>query len=278
MITINSLLTSIADFLFSRLADRPPIILLAVVATITGVAVAIVFRYTSQQQALRRVTDLSRAQLLAIKLFKDDVRTVFSSLGKIFFYSALRVWYSLPPVLVMLIPFVLLFVQLARWFELEPLVAGDQAVLEIQLSDEGWNRRGDLRLTSTAGIEIQTQPLHEAATKSVFWRIFASSPARPATVQWRLGDQHGEKRVIAADADHRFRAVDRRLAGGQFLDRLFHPGEVALDRQAAVSAITVHYAARRSLFVGEYMPWWLTFLVISSVAAILVRPLVGVEF
>ena len=71
----------------------------------------------------------------AIKLFKDEPATMFFALGRLFQYTGLRLWYSLPPMLVMLVPLALLLTHLALWYEHLPLQSSDKAVVELQLSD-----------------------------------------------------------------------------------------------------------------------------------------------
>ena len=44
-----------------------------VVAVVTGVGMLAVFKYTSNQRAIKRARQRIRANLLAIKLFKDSV-------------------------------------------------------------------------------------------------------------------------------------------------------------------------------------------------------------
>ncbi len=277
--TINAALTSVSDSLFSLVSIWPPIVVLIVISVLVGVVMAIVFRFTSQQQQLRRVADLSRAQVLAIKLFKDDLGNIFVSLGRLFRYTGLRLWYSLPPALVMFVPFVLLLIQMARWYEHLPIVPGESAVLEMQLSDGAWPRVADLEVSSSDEIIIETLPVRDDEEHVVDWRIRAKG-SQPATIQWRLGDERGEKRVTVAHAKQAFCAVDWRVPGSGWWDRVMNPGEGGLASDSAVQGINLCYIdqQRETPLFGLNFPWWLTFLIVSMLAAIVVRPLVRVQF
>src|SRR6185295_16324981 len=120
MNAFNSILTAITDAFFSLWAGGNAWAPLVVVAALTGLVAAIVFRFSSRQDLLRREAELIQAQLLAMKLFRDDLGTMCGSLGRLLRYTVLRLWHSLPPVLVMGVPFVLLLAQLARWYEHAP--------------------------------------------------------------------------------------------------------------------------------------------------------------
>jgi hypothetical protein len=106
-----------------------------VVVQLAGLVAAIVFRFTSRQDLLRRDAELIQAQLLAMKLFRDDLGTMCGSLGRLLRYTVLRLWHSLPPTLVMVVPFVCSW-RGGRWYEHAPLVRRTELVM-LQLSNDG---------------------------------------------------------------------------------------------------------------------------------------------
>ncbi len=111
MNAINAILTQLAEFLLSPFASRPLIGLLFW-SVVAGVLMTFAFGKTSSQRGLQRAADQTRSELLAIKLFKDDLGVVFRSQIGIFKATGLRLLYSLPPMLVLIIPFFLILSQL----------------------------------------------------------------------------------------------------------------------------------------------------------------------
>ena len=277
--SLHSLTTSLCDGLFSLLSDWPPVVLLVVISAIVGLLMAIVFRYTSQQKALREVADRSRAQVLAIKLFKDELGTMFVSLGQLLRYTSLRLWYSLPPALVMFVPFVLLLTQMARWYEQTPLVPQETAVLEMQFSADAWPQAESLVLETSDGLIVETLPVPDDEDRTYAWGVRAVADTS-ATIRWKFGQEEGEKQITIAKSKHEFIPVDARRAGPGFLDRVLHPGEPGFDGQSSVQAINVYYVnkTRSTPLLGFDIPWWLTFFLVSMIVAVLVRPLVKVQF
>ena len=116
----------------------PAQVALIVLSVVAGVLAALAFRYTSNQDALKRVADQVRASLLAMRLFKDDLRSVFRAQLSLFTASGLRLWYSLPPLVVLIVPFVLLLAQLAMWYEFKPVAPGEAVLVEVALTPEAW--------------------------------------------------------------------------------------------------------------------------------------------
>jgi hypothetical protein len=250
---------------------------LLLVSSVSGILMAVVFRFTSRQQALRRVADLSRAQVLAIKLFKDDLGTMFNSLGQLLRYAGLRIWYSVPPMLVMIVPFVLLLAQLSRWYECYPLSPGDKAVLELQLAESAWPEYGSVALDAPPHVVVETSPLRDDDQHAVYWRIRAVETT-PATIRWRVGSDAFDKQVALATDQQMLCAVSARRPGQGWWDRLLHPGEPGLAAADPIRGIVIHHLPRSTPLFGLDVPWWLTFLIVSILAAVLVRPLVKVNF
>jgi hypothetical protein len=277
MNTLNALLTRLTDALFAPLVGWPAWLPLVLVSAVAGVVMAVVFRFTSRQELLRRDAELVQAQLLAMKLFKDNSRTMFVSLGRLLRHTGRRLWHSLPPVLVMTVPFVLLLVQLARWYEHAPLVAGDQAVVELHLADDAWQKFRDVPLESSSSVAVQTPSLRDPVEKTLYWRIRVDKPA-VARVQWQLGEHAVVKSLTAAVGRGQLAAVDTRRPGSGWWDRLLYPGEAPLAEDSPAQAVVVHYPQRSTPIFGIDLPWWATFLIVSIVAAILARPVVKVQF
>ena len=95
-------------------------------------------------------------------------------------------------------------------------------------------------------------------------------------LRWRLEGRAYEKRLTAAEDATPLRVADPRRPGAGLRDRLLHPTEPALVG-GAVDAIVVRYPRRSALLFG-FVPWWMTFLVVSIVAAVVVRPFLRVRF
>ena len=275
--TINAMLTTLSDYVLSLLAGWPPLLTLVVISAVAGVLMTVVFRFTSPQHALQRVAALSRAHVLAIKLFKDDTAGMFRSLGNVLRYTALRLWYSLPPVMIMIPLFVMLMSQLARWYEHRPLVPGDRAVVELQLAPSAWSRYRDVALEPSEQIAVEIRPLRDEAEHTVYWRIRAIK-GEPATICWRLGARQVDMRISLADDERIPCAVDPRRAGVGWGDQLLHPGQPGFEDQDPVRGIVVHYGPRSTPLFGLDVPWWLTFVVVSILAALLARPVIKVTF
>ncbi len=277
MNALNSILTAITDACFSLWAGGPAWAPLVVVSALAGLVAAIVFRFTSRQNLLRRDAELIQAQLLAMKLFRDDLGTMCGSLGRLLRYTVLRLWHSLPPTLVMVVPFVLLLAQLARWYEHAPLLPGDQTLVVLQLSKDEWSESKTLVLEKSAEFVVETPSLRDPEEHALYWRIGIVQP-REATLRWKLPRQEIEKCIAVASNRQQFLAVDARRPGPGWTDRLLHPGEAAFEASDTIRGIDVQYPRRSTPLLGLDVPWWATFLVISVLAAVLGGRVMRIQF
>ncbi len=109
----------------------------------TGVLLLVVFKYTSNQRAIKRVRDDINANLLALKLFKDSAAVSLRAQGCIL-VGAFRLFVlAIVPMLVMAVPVTLLLGQLALWYQARPLRVGEETVITLKLDGACRGRLAD---------------------------------------------------------------------------------------------------------------------------------------
>lgn len=311
---LNAILTRAFDALLWPLADWPPIFALLAAAAVTGVLAAVVFRFTSDQAAVGRAADEMRAHLLALRLFEDDLHMIAASLGGVLAASGRRIAHSLPPTLVLIVPFLVVLAQLALRFEHGPLAPGRTAVVEVRLAPEAWrplapqasnNQAARVETGSPggrdaptvaidppAGVVVETPPLRDANRASVAWRIRAGADGDSGPLLVRLPGATASKWIAIGAPASGLQPASLRRATASLWSRLFEPGEPALPGDGPVREIVLHYDdapapllgprparwVRRAFGWIESVPWWLTFVVGTIAAAMLSRPLVRVRF
>jgi hypothetical protein len=284
MSAFNAMLTSLADALLGPLALWPPLATLLVCSLVAGVLAAVVFRYTSNQAAVQRAAERMRAELLAMRLFEDDLRVTLGCLGGVLRGAGLRVAHSLPPTLVLIAPFVLVLIQLGLRYEHRPLAAGETVVVELITDSSGWDEMSAAPIRASDGIVVETPALRDPRRRSIAWRLRApfASDARAAAgaqwVAWSTADGEITKSVSVETTASRIPAVAPSRGVASFASMLFSPAEPPLPAATGVRGIRVHYPARQTPVLGWDVAWWVTFLVGSIVAAMAFGRLTGVRF
>ncbi|MCH9034521.1 MAG: M81 family metallopeptidase [Planctomycetes bacterium] len=183
---------------------------------------------------------------------------------------------ELPPMLVMIIPFVVILTQFAVWYEKQPFEPGDAIVVELRLSPRVWNQSENLTLHAPEGVRVEARVRDESAHE-VTWRI-SPQISEPFTVSWNIGGETIEKKIAVAKSRDRLVPVSPLRPGTGFVDRLLYPLERAFDADSPVRAIEVRHPARSTEIFGIDVPWWLTFLIVSMLCAFLSKPFTKVQF
>jgi disulfide bond formation protein DsbB len=250
---------------------------LIVIAAVFGVLLAISFRFTTPQRRLRRVADLARAELLAIKLFKNDPIVVMKSFCRLLGYSALRILYGVPSLIIMLPLSLAVIAQLALWYEQRPLHMGETAVVEIQVNEDEPRRLASVSLRAPDNVAVETLPLRDFQSQTASWRIKATNSGG-GVLHFQLGGETAEKSIVVAEADDDFIATSGRRAGPGLWDRLMNPAEAHFKSHDPLRSAEIVYPRRDVPLFGWSMPWWAVCFAAACIAALAVKPFVGVQF
>jgi hypothetical protein len=274
---INALMTKISDLVLAPFGSWSPLAVLILLSVVFGVLMTVVFRYTSNQGALRTVAKRTKAQLMCLRIFKDDLGVAIRCQGAVIKAIGLRLWYSVPPMLVLIVPFVFILTQLALRYENRPLAPGESVIATLHLSSEGWNDRDTALLQAPRGVTVETPALRDEAEQAVYWRLRLDEPTQEPLV-FRVGYYEAVKSLVGTDDGKGLCTVSARRPGGGFWDRLLRPGEPGFAADWPVQGIDLRYPVRSTPIFGIDIPWWLTFIVLCMVAALLARPFLKVQF
>jgi len=276
---LNRAMFQLLAAMLAPFAGWSPLVGLIVISLIAGALAAVVFRYTSAQSALKRVADHFRANLLAMRLFRDDFVTTMRVQGAMLRSAAARLWYSLPPLVVLAALFIPLLAQLAMYYQFAPLRVGQRALVSVELRPDRWAELQGLRIQAPEQVAVEAR-VRDAARHRIVWRIRVKEAIEggEAILGWTLpGGSKVEKRLpVEAPQSGLVLASPVRPDGG-FVERLLYPSEPAFGPDNPVQRIEVTLDPRDPTWLG--VPRWLwIFLVVSIVGALAVKPVVGVQF
>ncbi|MAE62908.1 MAG: hypothetical protein CMJ18_01440 [Phycisphaeraceae bacterium] len=274
---VNAAMNRLGHLIISPFA-AVPLVGLLLLSALTGVALTWIIGKTSNQRALRRAADRARAQVLAIRLFKDDLKVMLGAPLAVMGSSLARCLHTVPSLLVVAVPMALLFCQMAVWYQRRPLEPGETAVVRLAIAPDAWQVFRDVSIDAPPGVEVETPALRDDAEHALFWRIRAGAPVEEP-LRWTIDDATFEKRIAIAESPGRLAPVAPIRPGTGWFDRLVHPLEAGFESTSPVHRIDVTYPSRVvNEVLGYAVPWWLTFLVVSILVALLSRRWLGVQF
>jgi len=267
---LNPICTAIGDVVYAVLDPFPPWVGITIISIVTGVVMLIAFRYTSNQDAITRVKDEIKANLLALKLFKDELHVVFTSQIKLIWAILKLQRYVLTPVLVMLLPMLLGLAQMGVRYQWGPVPPGTDVLVRAEIDGDAENPL-TIALEAPGGIVVKVGPL--PGERDVAWRLNGAKSG-VHTLRFSAGDAMYAKELVVGDSSDRVSAL---RPGHIWTDQLLHPVESAIDAGGPIRSISIDYPPIDSYICGSNY-WVLYFFIVSMAAALILKPVFKVKF
>jgi len=242
-----------------------------VISFLTGLGAVLIFKYVSNQDAMRRIKNRIHAHLLELRLFPDQLGIVSRAHGRILRLIAIYLAYNLKPLAILLLPLVILMVQLDLRFGRIPLETRDSFVLKATWVDPGALDSASLRLPK--GLTLTAPPVSIPALREVDWRIRADECGvfLPAVV---VAGQTLAKQVVVGKE---ITALPAERAGASVVEWFLNPVERPLPKNGPLRSLEVNYAPR-SIDLGHFGTSWLVFfLVVSLLSGLIFKFVLGIE-
>jgi hypothetical protein len=243
-----------------------------IVAMVTGVLLLAVFKYTSNQDAVKKVRNGINAELLALKLFKDSPGVSLRSQGRVVAGAGKLFVLAIVPMLAMAVPVTLLLGQLSVWYQARPLKVGEETVVTVRLNGDAKGAPPPVALVPDDGFEVTLGPVRAGKLSEFCWVIKGRRDGEHKAVV-RVGEASAEKQVAVGD---RMMRVSALRPGWQWSDMLLYPWEAPFRPDSPFRSIQVDYPARSSWTSGTDK-WVIYWFIASFVAALAFRRALNVN-
>ncbi len=276
--TLYSIARALGDGALALFTWLPPLLGLVALSVACGLVFLLAFRLVSPQRRLLRVKELMSSTIYEMRLFSSAPRRVLAAQGRALFWGLCYLGLALPAFALLFPPMGALMVRAATWYEYRPLRVGEVALITLSLDkphtqDKPLGTLVQARAESD-GITILSPQVATAFRSQVFLRVRAQKPG--VHYAWfKVGHQVLSKRVSVA--------LKRTLKGpvslvatrrDEFGFLLSH--EPPLPSAGDVNSVEVEYPRDTRTWLG--MPWYLLLVLVSLVAALLLRRRLRVVF
>jgi hypothetical protein len=242
------------------------------VAAVTGVLLLVVFKFTSNQSAIKRVRNDINANLLALKLFKDSTRVTLRAQGHLL-VGALRLFVlAVVPMLVMALPVTLLLGQLALWYQTRPFRPGEEAVITLKLAGDPASEWPSVGLRPTGAVDLMVGPVRIRSKREVCWNVRAREIGSHR-LEFLVGTQTADKALAVGNG---FMRTSKCRPGWSWSDIFLYPDEPPFRAESAVQSIDIAYP-RRSGWTSGSDYWIIYWFAMSMVAAFCFRGFLNVN-
>lgn len=269
---LNRVATATGDVVMAPAAWLPGWLSITLVAIVTGVAMLWIFKYTSNQKAIKRTRDRIKSNLLALSLFKEEMGVSLRCQAALIRDAGVMLLLSLVPMLVMLLPMCLILGQLALWYQKRPLGVGEEAVVTVELAPLNSGETSDVQLVGPSAVQANVGPVRVPKKQLVCWNITATEPGWH-DLTFMVDGQPFHKELAVGSG---FQPTSIKRPSLRIDDMLLHPREVPFADSSAVRSIEIDFPDRKSWTSGT--DWWLVYwFAVSMVAAFAAKPLLNVN-
>ncbi len=280
--SINALCNSLFGMVWRPFVALSPWVGLTLLSVVVGVLALVCFKYCSNQKRIAEVKDKYKGHLLAIRLYRDDIVIVMRSLGRTLRYVLAYLGHNLRPMLVLLVPMMLLFAQMQMHLAYRPLEVGEKFKVEVRL-------KGDVEPAQAMNLELDLPEglslVHRVRIPEQRRAIYELTSTRrvDGDLRLRLASETATKSCVIADQEGPLVALAQ-LRGSSLADLFMFPTEPGFPKDSSFAQVSFHYPVRPLTLLGfdwSFGAEWgmgVLFLVISMVAAFLLKGLFGVTF
>jgi hypothetical protein len=282
---LNYALTRGCDLLLSPLAKLPPFWGILLLSLLTSLFVLVVYRAVSSPAKVRETKDRIKANILAIRLYRDFWKTIVASFFKSLYYTAKYFALNLGPVLLVLPLLFLLFVQMDIRYGMRPFRPGEEIVVKARFDRDLAGLDAGVR--PDPHFRALMNPVYITALREVDWKLRAGekgSTAIAITVDGAtasknlvIGDELPAQRLGRRSLGGPPALSNRRLAASS-LANFIYPAEKPLEPGTPLRSVAIEYPARSISFLGIRTHWLVWYLVLTMVIALALKNRFGVEF
>ncbi len=276
MALVNSLMRASFDGLLSPFRDMSPLVGLTLVSLVVAIGMLLVFKHTSNQDALDKIKRKIHASLFEIRLFNDDLVAIMHAQFDILRHNLTYIRLSLWPLVWMMAPLVLVIAQLQFQYAYEGLRTGEPVLLTVRLKGADAASvdapKPSASLDSGSGVRVETPSVWVPGERALVWRISAEQP----------GDHEITIHVDGATESKTVRVRDNVVrrsplrVGSSLLDQIIYPAEPPLPASSPIASIELAYPDRSIDVLGVGVHWMIVFFVLSLIFAFALRKPFGV--
>jgi hypothetical protein len=266
----NAAIHSLLSLWVAAFSWAPPVVGLSAISAIVGIGMLWVFRQTSNQKGMKAVKRRVYASLLELRVFADEPGVTWRAQKSLFAANFRYMGMALRPALAMALPVALLLIHMEAFYGRAPLPVGREAVVTMAMNGPLNAQQPAPELKASAGVAVETPAVRVADERQISWRI---RPVAAGTVQLRFTvEGQPVSKTVTTGPGRGF--VPGRAVSGAW-PAIWNPDEKRIP-SAAVEWIDVRYPEAWIEVFGLRLNWLLWFLVVSMVAALLLKKRFGV--
>ena len=272
----------VIDYLFLPFASFSPCYGLAFATLLVTAFALVIYKYTSNQEGIKKTRERIKAHFVEVWLFIDDPILILKAQAGIFFNAIRYLSYALLPLAIMFLPVLIFLINCEYRYHYRPFQPDEVFLLKMRIAGDIPDWAHAVQIELPFGLALNAEPLRlqdrdEDGTefREVDYRLKVNG-AGNHPVKLSVSNRKSLAFQICSDASHTIRLSPIETAG--FFANLWHPGRGLLEAGNGIQKIEVQYPEAQVNFFGWKMYWVWPFLILMFVFAFALKPVIKVEF
>ena len=279
--TINYFITRIFDIIlypFSFISEFWGILFLSI---LMSYVVLWIYKWVSSPRLVREAKDQIKANILAIRLYKDSGRVIGVSFLKSLLYTFKYFGLNFMPLLVIIPILFPAFVQMDVRYGLKPFEVGDEVVVKAVFSQNPFDM--DIELQENENFKHKMKPVfinaykdadRKEPIKQANWKMEATKEGI-TKIKIKVQDKVYEKDLNIGKSRH---ALSNKKMKESNIEHFIYPVEGLLDGSNELNYIYISYPGKEITFAGIATYWWVWNLLLVVIIVLALKNRFGIEF
>ncbi len=251
-----------------------PLLILIIVSLLIGVLAAVVYKVAGNQGKIKSSNNRIKAFILEIRLFDHEPLLIIRATAGVFKNLPVYLFYTLKPVIVLIIPVVIILFQLHLYYSYSPFKAGDVSVVTIKIEDGNTLTRSDIKLAAPENVKIVSLPVFSASLNEFSWKIEMLKPGKGELV-FKIKDRNFSKNIYVSDSMERICPSSEKKSSYKKITYFLFDG---LPGDGKVESINVEYPPGEMKMFGANIHWLVVFLIFSLISGVIIMKVFGISW
>lgn len=252
------------DIVLSPFSGMSPYAGLTAVSVVAGVVMVFLYRWTTDQEKLKKIRDQIKIHFLEVRLFKEDMAEMFTIQKDIMKENLNYLRYTLKSAVLLIIPIIFIVIDLNARYSYYPIHPGNSFVVSATAGDPNSLER--IELTLPEGLAMDVQAMRIPAERRVSWQVRAGSSGI-YNLTFHQGEKQYIHRVVISNLIQRIQPEINQQT--DWISYLTSMGG-SLPSDSPIEAIRIEYPEQESFF-GLQPGWLYFFFLISMIAGLAVK-------
>lgn len=278
---INYFITLIFDIILYPFSFVNPFWGILFLSILMSFVVLVIYKKISSPGTIKITKEKIKANILAIRIYKDFWRVILSSFLKSMFYTAKYFSLNIVPLLIIIPILFPVFVQMDIRYGMRPFRVGEEMIIKARILPDPQGL--DVKLLENGNIKPKMNPIFingfkdEKKTipiREINWKAEAARDGL-TNIRLNINNQIYEKAI--AIGHHNGALANKKLRASSW-GHFLYPSEGLLAGAGVIENIYIEYPGTKITFVGLKMHWLLINILLVFVIVLALRKRFGVEF